>query len=217
MTFLLSNFTKSTHLSLYIKDEIRSLENEGKKIKLYWIPNHCGISDNKLADFNAKEAVHLGIDFHIEIPPRDFKKYWYEILRTEFNEWCQLVGNTKDSFYTKNYLDLRNKPWFHKLLISRKVLASIVKLRSGHSNLRSSLYRFKIVDNPLCPNCGVVEDINHVFWQCPRFNVQRSLLIKKTVKVFGHFPIPIESILAWVRGDAIWCLEEFIENIDFVF
>ena len=41
----------------YILNSIRSIQNEGKTIKLQWIPSHCGLKGNEMADKAAKEAA----------------------------------------------------------------------------------------------------------------------------------------------------------------
>jgi hypothetical protein len=32
---------------------------------------------------------------------------------------------------------------------------------------KQNLHRFGIIDNPNCPNCDIVEDSNHLLWECP--------------------------------------------------
>ncbi|GBP94096.1 hypothetical protein EVAR_69741_1 [Eumeta japonica] len=44
---------------------------------------------------------------------------------------------------------------------------------SGHGCFQAYLNRFKRDDSPECPSCpGKQEDVEHVFFMCPRFNLQ---------------------------------------------
>lgn len=65
----------------------------------------------------------------LRLPPRDFKKHWQDLLYQEFKDWSLLIGESKGSFYTKNYLNLRRKPWFHKRLLNRKTIVSHTALK----------------------------------------------------------------------------------------
>ena len=66
-------------------------------------------------------------------------------------------------------------------------------MRSNHYNLAHSLYRKNLVDSPTCI-CGEDdEDLNHVFWSCPRFADERTSMLtdlKKTKTLsalYDHF------------------------------
>ena len=45
--------------------------------------------------------------------------------------------------------------------LSRKAIVIINRLRYGHNSLKSSLFRFKIIDNDKY-SCGLTEDENHI-------------------------------------------------------
>ncbi|GBP65563.1 Retrovirus-related Pol polyprotein from type-1 retrotransposable element R1 2 [Eumeta japonica] len=53
----------------------------------------------------------------------------------------------------------------------------LTQMLSGHGCFRAYLHRFKHDNSPECPSCpGVIENAEHVFFECPRFNSQRDLL-----------------------------------------
>ena len=59
------------------------------------------------------------------------------------------------------------------------------------------LHRFKLEKSPNCPACGNVdEDAEHVFFNCGRFEAQRSELIEK----LGATPTP-ETIVNIMLSD----------------
>lgn len=50
------------------------------------------------------------------------------------------------------------------------------RLRMHCSNLNEHLFSKNIVDSPLC-HCGEIEDTHHFFFTCPKYIVQRRLLL----------------------------------------
>jgi hypothetical protein len=59
---------------------------------------------------------------------------------------------------------------------------------TGHGKLRSYLYRFDIVDNPICP-CGEEEQTSdHLIFKCKRLNKQRTDMIKQIKTSGGDWP-----------------------------
>lgn len=68
-------------------------------------------------------------------------------------------------------------PWFTGFRnMERGTISTLNRLRANHYNLRESLYRKKMIDSPEC-ECGEgIEDINHVIWECGRYEVERVAL-----------------------------------------
>ena len=73
--------------------------------------------------------------------------------------------------------------WTHRLIpilhnwIYRKhgdVDFYITKFLTGNGCFQSYLHKFKLADNPNCPNCeGRIEDAEHIFFSCTRFTDDR--------------------------------------------
>lgn len=60
--------------------------------------------------------------------------------------------------------------------MERGTITTLNRLRANHYNLRESLYRKNMVDSPEC-ECGEGnEDINHVIWECRRYETERVAL-----------------------------------------
>ncbi|XP_020298175.1 uncharacterized protein LOC109862511, partial [Pseudomyrmex gracilis] len=56
---------KSSYLVLRIKSLILKLTERGVKVKLVWVPGHCGVTGNERADAFARNAVGCGRDSQI--------------------------------------------------------------------------------------------------------------------------------------------------------
>lgn len=65
-----------SHLINKIRDSINNFVKRGRRIKLIWIPNHCGIMGNERADSLAKKASRSGIDYQVCTSNRDFSAIW---------------------------------------------------------------------------------------------------------------------------------------------
>lgn len=77
----------------------------------------------------------------------------------------------------------------------------LTQMLSGHGCFREYLHRFKHDDSPECPSCpGVMEDAEHVFFECPRFCQQRDeveITIKKKI-------YPESIVEAMLSSEAAW-------------
>lgn len=204
-----------SYLILKIKQLIKMSVDSGKTINIIWIPSHKGIIGNETADELAKDAIRNGVDTQIGIPLNKIKNFWKKDSLNDFLTWCRQEGNTRGSFYCHNYLTESKHIWFHNCSVKRRTITSINRLRSGHTSLRSSLFRFDIIDSPLCEFCGSDEETpNHIFWACPSFTKQRNSLIIELSSLFGHMPIPIESLLTTNDTSIIYALDKFINSIN---
>lgn len=149
----------------------------------------------------AKEAIRLGIDTQIKISAGNLKLQWKEMLYDEVLEWCKSSGVDRGIFYMNNYLTISRRSWFSKLKLSRKEIVSICRMRSNHTLLKESLFRFKIVDSPNYDWCKIPESINHVFWQYSRYETSRKTLVFSLLREIFVLPIPIESLLSIMDQD----------------
>ncbi|KYN03203.1 hypothetical protein ALC62_05959 [Cyphomyrmex costatus] len=205
----------SSYLILFIKDRIIRLSRDmGTEVKLVWIPSHIGISGNERADRLAKEAITSGRDTQLGIPTSEFRNLWNRMMYSDTFEWVKSNAPVRGARYCDNYLVESKHVWFRDFKAKRKTVVSINRIRSGHTSLRKSLFRFRIVDSPLCIRCDVEETINHVFWECIAFADQRLVLQRNLVKERGFLPHPVEYLMATIDDDIIGILDTFISSID---
>lgn len=130
------------------------LFNEGDKVKLIWTPGHVGILGNERADQEARNAAKSPIDTsNTEIPVDD-------IIRA--------IENFEGA-----------KPFREKLNgFTRTEQVAISRLRMGYTRKshRHVLERFKRTDYsepPTCIHCGLEETVEHVIWECPKYETER--------------------------------------------
>ncbi len=176
-------------ITYYIKEKISSLLNI-IDIHIQWIPAHSGIWGNELVDILAKQSCSS-----VEITPYSIslcdlaaasksaaKRLWsaeWELLSEQ--TWLG-VSRPKINRY----------PWFSHP--NRAADVAMTRIRLGHTGLAASLYRFGIVDSPLCSICQENDDINHFILYCPRNQRARNQLMNGLSK-FGILNLTIDTLL----------------------
>ena len=91
--------------------------------------------------------------------------------------------------FIENYHNNKSKPWFSQTNLPREIVTMINRGRSNHYNLAASLAKIHIMDSSRC-ECGYeTEDLNHVLWQCTKYNSERLKLIQKLSKQKLQLPL----------------------------
>lgn len=105
-------------------------------------------------------------------------------------------GNTKEEaraktleYWQRRWTATTKGRWTHSLIPDIKIWVErkygdvdyyLAQFLSGHGSYRQYLYRFRLTDTPLCPCCyDQIEDAEHVFFFCPRFNLERENLLRQ--------------------------------------
>lgn len=208
-----TNSSKKSYLVGYLKNQLKNLQDNGISVKLYWVPAHVGLAGNELTDTEAKAALRSGRDTQIGLPVTDLMGLWKEKLETKFHEWCRTESDKKGTKFLNTFYRRERSPWYVKHKLTRKTIVSLNHLRSGHTSLRSSLSRFKIVPSGRCP-CGESDETpDHVFWQCTRFEPQRKEILDSLVKRNGFLPYSVDLFLHSMEPSALKAIEKFLKKI----
>lgn len=173
---------KSKHPLIYdIKLEIDLAEREGLQVTLLWVPGHCDINGNEMAD----SLVKLGA-LSTEPPPFDY--LLPEDLIHNTNKEFQILAHkhletqfeSKETRYNSHIKILSEKPWFEPLQhINRKVISLMTRIRSYHIATGPHLLDKNIIKSKECP-CGFdIRDWRHILFFCPDSQEEADKLISK--------------------------------------
>lgn len=189
--------SRTSPIVLEIAKHLVTASERELKINIIWIPGHSGIPGNEVADELAKSATSNGIEFPTTLPPSEFFNIASQKCISSTNRILILRSRqNKGKLYFENFHNDLQKPWFQKLgHLDRKITVTISRMRSNHYNLAASLFRKNLNESPSCTCGGESEDLNHIFWACPRFAVQRSKLIRSLISKKIYPPHNIESLI----------------------
>jgi tubulin alpha len=126
---------------------VHELETREWKIRFRWVKANTGTSENELADKLAKEASgkrDLTISYN-RVPKSVIKR---DLENTSVENWQRKWDATMGRI-TKDYFPKVTERLHKKIHLTQ----NFTKMVTGHGNIKSYLYRFKIVDAPNCP-CG---------------------------------------------------------------
>jgi hypothetical protein len=187
------NSHKTHHLIGKIRDVVYQMNTEGIDVTIIWAPSHSQIMGNERADALATEA-HDNSDEVVEI-----KKYFKDRASENKNKidkkwqkgWRE---SDKGRFCHSIIPQIPSKPWYNNTNFSRTEIVFWNRIISNHTRCRQSLFRFKIVDHPMCPCKKNYQTVDHVLFECALTN---NLTMKQKLRELGyHPPWCIRDILA---------------------
>jgi hypothetical protein len=77
--------------------------------------------------------------------------------------------------------------------VNLTVSPNVTTIMTGHGNIRSYLYRLKIIGSPECPCKHGIQTVDHLIFQCKSLRNERVIPKSSVLKV-GKLPVS-ESVL----------------------
>lgn len=150
----------------------------GIRLSIDWIPSHCAIDGNEIADKLAKEALIKGTELTYLPTPHEL----YPIIKASIRqEWAQ---DWKNHHGFRHDLDPDLSPKLTQYSDKRRLDRAFTRLRLGTNGLRGNNL-FHSEADPLCPHCtNEIEDTEHYFVHCPAHDPAR-LSLKNTLQALG--------------------------------
>ena len=124
------------------------------------------------------------------------------------------ILKVKFNFNLHKHSTILAKPWYHTCNLPRDHITSFSRMRSNHYNLAFSLFRKNLTDSPECL-CGDIEDLNHVFLSCPRYDTQCVTLTRSLIKQKIFPPYIISQFLHAPKPYLISLLCGFLKSCEF--
>ena len=181
-----------THQSSYrffVHEIQRRLTLFSGRVQLQWVPAHCGIDGNEVADSCAKlghnnlfsARTSLNYEELVLVLKRTYLHYWT-------TAWRVRVGVHGKGEFLRNLLP---EPCRRYDIpgVSRQVNCVISRLRIGHVGVNQHLFRFNRADSPLCSECHVMESIQHFLLDCPRYEQARVLFRARVTSLGVPFDV----------------------------
>jgi ribonuclease HI len=126
------------------------------KVSLQWIPAHCGIVGNEMADRLAKAGTSMEQFYH-KISLQEAKTL---VKRKYKHTWNQRTNS--------------NYPQDPILKLNRSQQTTIFRLRTGHCRLQAHLHKIKASQTAQCPCQNGPQTPEHILQTCPLFDDLRT-------------------------------------------
>jgi ribonuclease HI len=117
------------------------------EVKLMWIPSHVRLVSNELVDEEARFVSLNGYIFDRPLSTCDFQGLARPVLLREWQRNWDLADTGQFAHSILAKVSLR--PWFEGQKEGRSFVASVSRIISGHSSVRSHLNRFGIIEGPM--------------------------------------------------------------------
>ena len=184
---------------------MHQLLETGFVISLIWIPSHCNIPGNELADAEAKLAMTSNEICEIQLRYKEYFPILRKALRDRFNAiWAAYRQNTT----LKAIKDVSGK-WESCIRRNRREEVVLCRLRLGHTRLTHS---FIIDREPMsqCASCMCPLSVEHILVECPEFDNKRVPLLNACQR-YG-VPLCLKSLIGNEYIDVIGEVFEFIRQ-----
>ena len=152
------------------------------KLLFCWIPGHCGIEGNELADKEAKIAANNPRICLKPISMTDMKI----VVKIQVYSFWKTYWNAQSQNKLRN-IGTHIGPKSFRNFPNRLEEIKFTRIRLGHTKITHS-FILKDEDPTICTVCHVRISVIHILLICPRYYHER-------IKYFGNGIICIKSIL----------------------
>ena len=158
---------------------ITHLKYKNINVSFEWIPAHCGLKHNETVDFYAK----LGLSSQIQIN----NKTTFPEEKEKINQKANTVWQQRwqESHYALKQIQ-PIVPSKFSISLSRREEKIIHRLRIGIMGLHEDLHKLGLHENGNCDLCSETETIEHYLTSCPKYIIQRAMLLSETNTFESH-------------------------------
>ncbi|KAK9717079.1 hypothetical protein QE152_g24386 [Popillia japonica] len=110
------------------------------------------------------------------------------------------------------YPTINCRAWYANLSVLRWFYSTIARLKFGHGQFPTHLYRLHLIESPACSCGNVKEDINHLFLECDNFTADRKEMLRELSKMKVEFPTNMVQILRHNNINVYRVLMKYIKS-----
>lgn len=148
-----------------------------QKVTLLWVPGHCGLHLNEMADLLARTSLSGPL-----IPILPDTAY---VTASRFRTFCLRNDLSKLPLIPSGDFEHLGFCWNNQWCPSRQLEVTYSRLRCRIPELNFYLHRAGLTMSPLCHICKEIETIDHYFLSCRRYSNQRKILLEAPLCKIG--------------------------------
>ena len=154
----------------------KQLSELGVSVKLSWVPGHCGILYNEMADQAAKQGCSLSENAESSecLSYSTLSKWIEDVLKQEWQErWLRC----ETGIFTKEIIPI--VPASIRIPKNRSMGISMIRCLLDNAAVANNLHKMKLNDDPNC-ECGKSrQTVEHILLHCEKFMSERLRLRTK--------------------------------------
>lgn len=133
-----------------------------------------GIDGNEKADHEAQTATKGTITEHINLAMEDALLLANEEIWDQWKTEYQQTSLEKGIWHYNWMNEPGRKIWCKGLTLNKQEITTLNRLRSGHTLTKERRYNWGWEPDEICEICEVKEDIQHLLYDCVKFNIERA-------------------------------------------
>ena len=175
-----------------IHKNIIRLKFLGWDISFQWVPSHCGVEGNEIADSIADFGHSHDI---IDNYPTELNEVLTSLKKTYSRKWSELWEVDKQTCPLGRYKHTLD-PWPHTRHHKRALDVIMTRLRLNHTRLNKHAFTRRQKDSPLCSQCNqnTDENVKHFLLDCSAYNHPRNEL-RKNLQDLGIQNLSLHTLL----------------------
>ena len=99
----------------------------------------------------------------------------------------------------------------NRLLRKIPIFPELTTILTGHGKTSSYLYRFGLIDNPMCPS-EEEQTVDHLIFKCKKLSNQRNEMIQQIKSTGGNWPAKNETLIK----NYVNFFAKFVKSIEFI-
>ena len=154
------------------------------KVQLFWIASHQGHEGNEIADTLAKQGA-LGPGTYTDFLPQPVSSIRLLLRKAVQNIWALRWASTTRAPITRSFFPAISST---KHILNMDLPGPVIQVLSGHSRLRSFLFKTSCAPSPTCP-CGREEKtVEHFLFYCSLFDPLRMHFKTTSLRLCNMWP-----------------------------
>lgn len=180
-----------------IRKNYRRARLKNKRITFLWVKAHTGLEGNEYVDKLAKDSVIDGTLTENNLVLSDANNNFKSIIKDKWRQRWQSYCRNSPTKYSLFVPSIPLNHWHQNYNVSRRYIVTLIRLKFGHACYPAHLNKIRILHSDQCTVCQVRGDLDHVFFECIKYQDQiqklHDALINK-VQVFA--PYNLNNLIA---------------------